>query len=198
MAGIWSNLCAVKSNSIADAVFFLMSEWIETKGGTRISRLAIIDGASSITISDACTVSAGCKLVGRESAARGTKPVIALGKYVFLAANCTLDPSKSSGAAGDLGECAIGNYTTIGENSVVKLSFIGNRVRVGSNCHLGELCVINDCCIIEDGAVVPKRSVIAPFSRVRGVPGQDYVVEELSAAYRRVLELNSHLCKNLE
>lgn len=171
-----------------------MSDWIVTKGGTRISKLATIEGASSITISDNCTICSGAFLKGNPSN-NTEKPCIALGKNAYLHDNCRVEPvlvNKTSS------EFVMGNYSTIGQRSIVRLSVIGNRVKIGCDCILGDLSIINDCCIIDDGTVVPARSVIPPYTRISGIPGKNYMIEEISAAYRRALEMESHLSNLLK
>lgn len=171
-----------------------MSGWIETKGGTRISKLASIEGASSITISDNCTICAGAVLNGY-LAIDSDKPSIALGKNAFLQENCRIEPVAINKTSNGF---VMGNYSTIGLRSIVRLSVIGNRVKVGHDCILGDLSIINDCCLVEDGTVIPARSVIPPYTRVSGVPGINYMLECISAAYRRALEMESHLNSFLE
>lgn len=162
---------------------------METKRGTKISHRAVINGASNITISDNCTISHGCILNGSASDSEG--PSIVLGRYVLLCEDCVIDPPKAAG--GNKVEFLLGNYSTIGERTTVRLSSIGNRVYVGADCKLGELSIINDCCIIENGATIPARSIILPYMRVQGIPGKGFVQEEISSAYRKVLEIESHL-----
>lgn len=175
-----------------------MSEWIETSSGTRISRLATIVGASSITISANCTIHAGCKLNGEEHTETQKNPIIILGKNSFLEKDCVVDPPSSNLPEESRVPFVMGNYSTIGERTVVRLSLVGNRVSIGSDCFLGELSVINDCCIIENDVKIPPKTVIPPYTRVSGSYNKSLVMEELSAAYRRVLELDSRLLFSLK
>lgn len=167
-----------------------MEEWIETNEGTRISRLANINGAASISISNNCTIGPGCTLNGHNNFCGD--PVIRLGKNVSLMENCLIDPSRSTGTDEKPSPLVIGNYSSIGKRSVIRLSLIGNRVHVGEDCNLGDNSVVNDCCIIENSVTIPARSVIPPYSKVRQSSPDTFVVEQLSAAYRRVLEVESH------
>lgn len=88
---------------------------------------------------------------------------------------------------------SLGNYTTVGESTNVRLTQIGNRVTVGSHCELGEMSTINDCCVVEDNTHIPARMVIPPYSRVSGVPLKDFRVEELGPGYRKMLESDSRM-----
>ena len=177
-----------------------MDDWIETGTGNRISRLAAIKGAHRISILENSTICENCTLNGDVTTASPNQPSIVLGKYTYLAANCLLDPPRAKllPEFAVFADIKVGNYTTIGASSVVRLIQVGNRVLVGSKCILGELSVINDCCIIEDSTVVPPKSVIPPYSKVSGIPGEDYNVEQISASYRKVLEADSRIRHVLE
>lgn len=172
--------------------------WIETSTGNRISREAKINNPSNISISENCTISANVTLNG-DVKISSKAPAIVIGKYTYLAADCVVEPprvkwkkSEDTGSVSRL-ETIIGNYTYIGRNTLVRLIQVGNRVEVGNHCVLGEQSVINDCCIIDDHTVVPAKSVIPPYSRVSGYPGNRYLVEEISPAYRKQIEVNSRL-----
>lgn len=167
-----------------------MDNWIETSTGNRIARLASINGAKCISISDNCTIGENCTLNGLVTVVLPKEPVIALGKYCYLGNNVTVEPPvlKGTGAEKVHSNVTIGNYTSIGDNSTVRLVQLGNRVCIGTNCQIGDMATINDCCVVEDNACVPGRIVIPPYSRVSGVPGADFHIEELGPGYRKVLE----------
>lgn len=177
-----------------------MDDWIQTGTGNRISRLATIKGASRISISENCTLCEHCTLNGDVATALPNLPSIILGKYTYLAAHSLIDPphAKKTAETSVFADVKIGNYTTIGQGSVVRLIQVGNRVYIGAKCTLGELSVINDCCVIEDGTVIPAKSVIPPYSRVSGIPGQGFLVEQISASYRKILEADSRIRHVLE
>ncbi|GEQ72729.1 hypothetical protein JCM33374_g6417 [Metschnikowia sp. JCM 33374] len=177
-----------------------MDQWIETGTGNRISRSAAINGANRISISENCTICENCTLNGDVSTTLPNSPAIVLGKYTYLGPGCLIDPprAKLSSESSTFADIKVGNYTTVGAGSVVRSIQVGNRVCVGSRCTLGELSVINDCCVIEDGTIIPAKTVIPPYSRVSGIPGEDYVVEQISAGYRKVLEADSRIRHVLE
>lgn len=167
-----------------------MDNWIETSTGSRISRLAAINGANSISISDNCTIGENCKLNGSMTTVSPKEPAIVLGKYCYLDSGVIVDPPmlKVVNNKPVHSNVSIGNYTSIGEATRVRLVQLGNRVCVGSHCDLGELSAINDCCVIEDNTHIPPKAVIPPYSRVSGVPGKDFRIEELGPGYRKILE----------
>lgn len=167
-----------------------MDEWIETGTGSRIARLATIHGADRISISGNCTIAAHCTLKGNVNT-NNAQPAIVLGKFTYLDCHCVIDPPRVKPSLEIFAEINIGNYTSVGPKSVVRLMQVGNRVLIGANCTLGELSVINDCCIIEDNTTVPPHYVVPPYSRVCGIPGQSFQVKDLGVAYRKVLEADS-------
>lgn len=172
-----------------------MNNWIETSTGNRISRLAAINGAQNISISDNCTIGENCTLDGAVKTLAPKEPSILLGKYCFLASNVTISPPVVKVIHNESihSNVSIGSYTTIGDSTNVRLTQIGNRVTVGSHCELGEMTTINDCCVVEDNTHVPARAVIPPYSRVSGVPPKDFRVEELGPGYRKMLESDARM-----
>lgn len=172
-----------------------MDDWIETATGNRISRLAAINGAKSISISDNCTIGENCTLNGSVKTLTPKEPAILLGKYCFLANNVTIDPPILKVVNGEsiFSNVTIGNYTSIGESTVIRLTQLGNRVSIGNNCELGQLSTINDCCVVEDNTRIPAKAVIPPYSRISGIAGKDFQVEELGPGYRKILESDARI-----
>lgn len=184
--------------------------WIETSTGNRISRLSKINNPSNIFISENCTICEHVTLHG-DVATVSEGPAIRIGKFTYLAENSSVDPpptklpAKSDSPSGPTPyslevpriDIIIGNYTFIGESSVVRLIQVGNRVHIGARCTLGELSVINDCCVIEDDTLIPPKSVIPPYSRVSGQPGRSFLVQGISPAYRRLLETKARVRHSL-
>lgn len=170
-----------------------MNNWIETDTGNRISRLAAINGAQLISLSDNCTICEDCILNGDVVTSTPKEPAILLGKYCFLSNGVKIDPPilKTTNYQKIHSSVTIGNYTTIGEATKVSLAQIGNRVHIGSECVLGALSTINDCCVIEPKTVIPPKLVIPPYSRVSGTPGKDFQVEVLGAGYRKLLDADA-------
>lgn len=172
-----------------------METWIETSTGNRIARLAEIKGANLISIADNCTIGENCTLNGSVLTTAPKDPSIVLGKYCHLALGVSVDPPllKIVDAKKVHANVSIGNYTSVGERTRVKLVLVGNRVWIGCDCDLGEMTTINDCCVVENNTVIPKKAVIPPYSRVSGVPGKNYCVEELGGGYRKVLETDARM-----
>ena len=58
----------------------------------------------------------------------------------------------------------IGDYVSIGEDSIIQAAQIGSFCEIGKGCVIGAFTIIKDNCKILDGTVIPPCSVIAPFS----------------------------------
>jgi dynactin-5 len=160
--------------------------WIETSTGNRISKSATITGSHKILINGNTTINTEVTLNGDVTLADKAETSIQIGKYSYLGLGSQIIPPLINQ---DLhGPISIGAYCIIGENSVIRLATIGNRVIIEDDCSLGNLSIIYDCCIIKKGTVIPPKVVIPPYSVVSGVPGVDYKVEELHNCYKRLIE----------
>jgi dynactin-5 len=119
-------------------------------------------------------------------------PIIAIGRYCILDANCTVTPprKKSSSTGQDTNyPVKIGSYVHIGQNSSVQAASIGNCVDIGKNCSVGMFSIIKDCVKIDDDAVIPPFSVIASFSHVKGSP-PNQITSELPESADQLIELS--------
>lgn len=65
-----------------------------------------------------------------------------------------------------------GEYTYIGENSVVNAAQVGSYVHIGKNCVLGRLSMLKDCSAVLDDTVLAPDTVVPPFSVFAGNPGK--------------------------
>lgn len=65
---------------------------------------------------------------------------------------------------------SIGDFVTIGEQSIIYASSIGSSVIIGNNCILGQRCIVKDCVEIADGSVVAADQVLVSFSKWAGSP----------------------------
>lgn len=155
-----------------------MDTWIETASGSRISRTADIPNPENISVGDCVSICENCKLKAPNPFKK--VPSIILGKFCFISSECQLEP--------DNGQLSIGNYVVISEKSTVILSQIGNRVFIGKNVHIGDSAIIGECCIVQDNCVIAPRMVIPPFSRVSGKPAENFLIEPISPAFRKILE----------
>lgn len=171
-----------------------MEEYIETSSGNRILKQAKIYGPDRILISGNTTIKCNVELHGDvEALDEKSKCSIQIGKYCYLDSDCQVEPPTMSN--GIRNPVVIGSYTIIGKNSVIRLMNIGNRVLIERNCKLNEQSVVYDCCWIREGTIIPPKMVIPPYSEVRGVPGVDFEITDLSNSYKKLIE---HEAKQLQ
>lgn len=177
----------------------MSEDWIETTNGNRISKCASIYGSNHISINDNTTINENVLLQGDVNLLQKdeqTKPTtIKLGKYCYLGMGCQIIPpiikSSKSDDSKFHGPISIGSYSIIGENTVIKLALIGNRVLIEKNCSLNDLSIVYDCCIIRKNSIVPAKTIIPPFSEVSGQPGIDFQIKDLSNSYKKLIELEA-------
>ncbi|KAK9236357.1 trimeric LpxA-like protein [Lipomyces kononenkoae] len=168
-------------------------EYIETESGNRISRKAVILGSQHILLGGRSTILPECVVRGdlhSPSSAAATSPAPAsvnIGRYNFLERGVVIRPPfkfyKGSLVYYPL---KIGNFVTIGTNTIVEAATIGSYVKIGSNCVIGKFAIIKDCVLVLDGTVIPPTACIPPFSVVAGNPAT--VVDELPESSAEVYE----------
>lgn len=66
----------------------------------------------------------------------------------------------------------IGDFVTIGRNTVLEACLVGHGVRIGKNCIIGRGCLLRDYCVIEDDTILPAATVVPPFTVFGGCPGR--------------------------
>lgn len=108
---------------------------------------------------------------------RGDFSNIRIGRYCSIGRDTIIRPPsyqtnlKSDGNVIQFLPLLIGNHTRIGSNCVIESASIGSCVHIAHNVVISKRVIIKDCCYIEEGTVIPADTVIPPFSRVRGCPG---------------------------
>lgn len=101
---------------------------------------------------------------------RGDLARIQIGRYVTIGQGTTLSPPLDI-------PLVIRSHTIVGSNCEIHAAAIGSFCKIGDSCKIGNRCIIKDACSIEEGTILGDDTVVAPFSRVKGRPGQ--VVDEL-------------------
>lgn len=98
---------------------------------------------------------------------------IRIGCYTNIQDNCTVheDSGRGSGREGGL-PTIIGDYVTVGHNSIVHACTVEDYCLIGMGAILLDGSVIGTGSVIGAGAVVTKNMVIPPFSVVLGIPGK--------------------------
>ncbi|KAK9316345.1 trimeric LpxA-like protein [Lipomyces starkeyi] len=168
-------------------------EYIETESGNRISRKAVILGSQHILLGGRSTILPECVVRGdlhRPSSASSTGTAgasVNIGRYSFLEKGVVIKPPfkfyKGSLVYYPL---KIGNFVSIGANSIIEAATIGSYVNIGSNCVVGKFSIIKDCVLVLDGTVIPSTTCIPPFAVVAGNPA--IVVDELPESSAEVFE----------
>ncbi|KAJ1651756.1 hypothetical protein IWQ61_007757 [Dispira simplex] len=172
-------------------VKYKRSHYIETDTGNKVSRKSVIYGSQNITLSGKTIIQAGCVIRGDlRRAGGGQTLVIAIGRYCLLGENSVIrPPHKTYKGVFSYYPMKIGDYVTIGENSIVEAANIGNHVQIGKNCIIGRFTIIKDGCRIEDHTVVAPNTVIPSFSVYSGSPGR--LVGELPECTPEMYEARS-------
>ncbi|CCE79917.1 Piso0_003009 [Millerozyma farinosa CBS 7064] len=170
-----------------------MTDWIETSTGNRISRKAEITGSDRILIRGNCTISEDVKLQGDVPLGGSSKGSITIGKYCYFGKGSVVVPPRIGDGGEETlhGPVEIGSYNIVGERCKIRSASIGSRVLIEEDCTLGDLSIIYDCCVIRRGTVVPPRMIIPPYSDVSGVPGENFLVEELPNSYKHILQTDA-------
>ncbi|KAK9342886.1 trimeric LpxA-like protein [Lipomyces starkeyi] len=184
-------------------------EYIETESGNRISRKAVILGSQHILLGGRSTILPECVVRGdlhRPSSASSTGTAgasVNIGRYSFLEKGVVIKPPfkfyKGLVTIYHIHEptltplrslvyypLKIGNFVSIGANSIIEAATIGSYVNIGSNCVVGKFSIIKDCVLVLDGTVIPSTACIPPFAVVAGNPA--IVVDELPESSAEVFE----------
>lgn len=117
---------------------------------------------------------------------RGDIESIHVGKYTNIQDNSTVH------VMGDQ-PTVIGDYVTIGHNSVIHCKKIGNNCLIGMGAVLLGYCEIGDNTIIGAGTVVTQHKKIPPNSLVLGSPGRiirPLLDDEIEALHQSAIRYN--------
>jgi carbonic anhydrase/acetyltransferase-like protein (isoleucine patch superfamily) len=117
---------------------------------------------------------------------RGDIESIHVGKYTNIQDNSTVH------VMGDQATI-IGDYVTIGHNSVIHCKKIGNNCLIGMGAVLLGYCEIGDNTIIGAGTVVTQHKKIPPNSLVLGSPGRivrPLLDDEIEALHQSAVRYN--------
>ncbi|KAK4336237.1 Trimeric LpxA-like protein [Rhodotorula toruloides] len=157
------------------------SACIQTDTGNLVSRSCVICGSSNIVLGGKSILQPGCILRGdlRRAGAGATTAggreaatvAIAMGKYCNVGEGTVLRPCyKTYKGVFTYYPMKIGDYVTIGANSVVEAASIGNGVEIGKGCIIGPLAILKDICRIAAGAVVGAGTIVPSLTECAGSP----------------------------
>ncbi|GAA5822941.1 hypothetical protein JCM10212_004447 [Sporobolomyces blumeae] len=162
------------------------SSYIQTETGNIVSRQSSICGSQNIVLSGKSILSPGCVIRGdlRRSGAGskdgassagggGSTVVIAMGKYCFVGEGTVLRPCyKTYKGVFSYYPMKIGDYVTIGANSVVEAASIGTGVEIGKGCIIGPLSILKDYSKVADGAVLGPGTIVPSLTEWSGSPAR--------------------------
>ena len=137
----------------------MTNSYIQTATQVFVSRDATLDDPNLIQLQGKSVIHPGVTLQGS----------IRMGRYCILGEN-----TQCSSLIVPLW---IRGHVSIGKNCIIHAASIGTNVVIGNDCQIGHRCIIKDNCWLAPGTILGDDTVIPPFSRVAGQPGQ--IVDEL-------------------
>ncbi|PFH34327.1 putative dynactin p25 [Besnoitia besnoiti] len=159
------------------------ADYITTASGNRVGRGTLLFGSQNITLAGRSVVSQGVLL-------RGDLVSLRFGRYVYLDDNVLVHPSsyRSKGQTLHV-PLTVGDYVTVGRDTVVRAVAIGSCVQIGANCVIGNRCILKDFCKILPGTVLAPDTVVPSFTVFGGAPGR--VVAELPEGETMLIRLEA-------
>ncbi|ORX35807.1 trimeric LpxA-like protein [Kockovaella imperatae] len=162
--------------------------YIETDTGNKVSRKAVITGATNIILGGKSIIQSGAVLRGdlRRYTA-GQHVVISMGRYCNISEGVVIrPPGKIYKGSFTFYPVRIGDCVTIGQNSVVEAAQIGLGVEIGKDCIIGKFVIIKDLAVILPETVLPEATVVPPMTVWGGNPGQ--LLDSLPETHQEMVE----------
>ncbi|KEI37454.1 uncharacterized protein L969DRAFT_96533 [Mixia osmundae IAM 14324] len=157
-----------------DKIYYKRSEYIETDTGNKVSKRSTICGSSNIVLGGKTIIQQGSIIRGdlrRQGA--GNAVVVAIGRYCLLGENAVIRPPyKTYKGSFSYYPQKLGDFVTIGANTILEAAQVGSLVEIGKNCIIGRFVVIKDGARIEDDTVVPPGTTIPSLSVYAGSPAR--------------------------
>ncbi|EIM19877.1 trimeric LpxA-like protein [Wallemia mellicola CBS 633.66] len=148
------------------------SLWIETDTGNRISKKAVICAPVNIILSGNVIIKPEVIIRG-DLRRTGPSPSVAIsiGKFTILDDGCIIRPAyKTYKGTFSYYPMKIGDFTTIGSQTILEAAQVGSYVEIGRNCVIGRFVVIKDCAKVAPNSVIPPNTVIPPYALFSGNP----------------------------
>ncbi|KAM0790234.1 hypothetical protein ACM66B_005546 [Microbotryomycetes sp. NB124-2] len=156
--------------------------YISTETGNHISRKAFITGSQNIVIGGKTVIEPGVVVRGdlrraqsssSSSGSSGAGVVMSVGKYCMFREGCVIrPPCKTYKGTFSYYPMKIGDFVTVGQNSVVEAASIGTGVEIGKNCIIGPLAIIKDFSRIADNSVVGAGAIVPSMCEWAGSPAR--------------------------
>ena len=115
---------------------------------------------------------------------RGDFNKITIGKGTSIQDNCSVHVTPFY-------PTTLGDYVTIGHNSVIHACEIGDRTAIGMGAVVLTGAKVGNDCVIGAGSVVTENSVIPDGSLVLGIPGK--VKKEVSSEMKEAFMIGAEL-----
>jgi carbonic anhydrase/acetyltransferase-like protein (isoleucine patch superfamily) len=115
---------------------------------------------------------------------RGDFNEVRIGKGTSIQDNCTVHVTPFN-------PTTIGDYVTVGHNSVIHACEIGDRTAIGMGAVVLTGAKVGADCVIGAGSVVTEKTVIPDNSLVLGVPGK--VVKEVSEGMKEAFMIGAEM-----
>ena len=115
---------------------------------------------------------------------RGDFNKATIGKGTSIQDNCTVHVTPFN-------PTIIGEYVTVGHNSVIHACEIGDRTAIGMGAVVLTGAKVGADCVIDAGSVVTENKVIPDNSLVLGVPGK--VVKEVSEGMKEAFMIGAEM-----
>ncbi|CAD6572151.1 MAG: hypothetical protein TREMPRED_000463 [Tremellales sp. Tagirdzhanova-0007] len=162
--------------------------YIETDTGNKISRKAVITGATNIILGGKTIVQTGAILRGdlRRSTA-GQHVVISMGRYCSIGEGAIIRPPGKIYKGGfTFYPVRIADFVTIGPGTIVEAAQIGHGVDIGKESIIGKFVIIKDLAVVLPHTVLPEGTVVPSMSIWGGNPGQ--LMSTLPETYQETTE----------
>ncbi|KAK1924298.1 trimeric LpxA-like protein [Papiliotrema laurentii] len=147
--------------------------YIETDTGNKVSRRAVISGATNIVLGGKSIIQKGAIMRGdlRRSAA-GEHVVISMGRYCNIGENSIIrPPGKMYRGQFTFYPVKIADFVHIGKDCLVEAAQIGLGVDIGDGCIIGKFTIIKDLAVIRPGTVLPEGAIVPSMTVWEGNPG---------------------------
>ncbi|WVQ79953.1 hypothetical protein IAT38_002054 [Cryptococcus sp. DSM 104549] len=167
--------------------------YIETDTGNKVSRKALIAGATNIVLGGKSVIQTGSILRGDlRRAAAGQHVVISVGRYCLVGEGSVVrPPGKMYRGAFTFYPVRISDFVQIGPQCIVEAAQIGSCVEIGQGSIIGKFVVIKDLAVILPNTVLPEGTVVSSMSVWGGNPGR--LIDTLPETFQEVMEAK---CKN--
>jgi dynactin-5 len=109
-------------------IYYDSSEYIETSSGNKVSRNCVLCGSQNIVLN-------GKTIVQSECVFRGDLANINIGRQCIIGKRTILSPPfKKLLSGGAFYPLQVGDYTIIGDDTIINASAIGAHVYIGKDC----------------------------------------------------------------